>query len=296
VSLDVAAGRITLAGVELPERWSRHPVVVAENTRRGWDATHVWFDDGALLARLRWRAVTDGEPVDAAEAGEAAEAPFTVGHDAAGVSLLAVGAPGAAADLVLAAERELRDAGRALGPVTRTSVPRGTRAQLLALADVRGAEVPAPFGGPPSGEWDWLGTTVEPPDQPGEDRVVELVGEEGRREAAACLAVAHPHGELAVDEPRSRWWGWRDGDGVLRGVVGASRLVPGQPWVLGSIGTDPAWRGRGIAAATTAVATRAGLAEAPLVTLGMYADNDTARRLYLRLGYETAQEFESWRP
>jgi ribosomal protein S18 acetylase RimI-like enzyme len=156
--------------------------------------------------------------------------------------------------------------------------------------------VPAPFDAPPSGEWDWLGTVVAPPAQPGEDRVVELVGEEGRREGAACLAVAHPHGELAVDEPRSRWWGWRDDDGVLRGVVGASRLVPGQPWVLGSIGTDPAWRGRGIAAATTAVATREGLAEASLVTLGMYADNHGARRLYRRLGYEVGQEFESWRP
>ncbi|AEG44386.1 GNAT family N-acetyltransferase [Isoptericola variabilis] len=287
MSLQLEAGRIALAGVDLPARWATHPVVVAENVRRGWDATHVWFDDDALLARLRWRARTDGEAPDV---------PFAVEHDDAGVSLLAVGEPDAAARLVLDADAQLRADGRALGPVTRTSVPRGTHRALAALAAARGVDAPAPFDRPPSGAWDWLGTTAEPPAQPGEDRVVELAGEDGRAEVAECLAVAHPHGELPVDEPRSRWFGWRDHDGVLRGVVGASRRVPGQPWVLGSVGTDPAWRGRGIAAAVTAVATREGLAEAPMVTLGMYADNDTARRLYRRLGYEVAQEFESWRP
>lgn len=287
VRVGPAAGSVTLAGVELPTRWSSHPVVVAENVRRGWDATHVWFDDGALVARLRWRARTDGDPVDV---------PFAVEHDAAGVSLLAVGAPAPAARLLLDADAALRGAGGSLGPVTRTSVPRGTREVLARLAASEALPVPAPFDRPPTGEWDWLGTTEPPPTRPGEEHVVELDRDADRAELAACLAVAHPHGELAPDEPRSRWWGWRDEDGVLRGVVGASRRVPGQPWVLGSIGTDPVRRGRGIARATTAVATRAGLREAPLVTLGMYADNDAARRVYRRLGYQTGQEFESWRP
>jgi predicted GNAT family acetyltransferase len=65
--------------------------------------------------------------------------------------------------------------------------------------------------------------------------------------------------------------------------------------VLGSIGTDPAWRRRGIAAATTAAAARAGLAEAPFVALGMYASNDDARRMYARVGFALGQAFESSR-
>lgn len=272
-----------LAGVPLPDRWATHPVVVAEASYGGWDATDVWFDDAALLARLRWRERTD------------AGRPFAVGHDAAGVSLMALGAPAAAARLLLRADAALAAAGRALGPVALTSVPRGTRAVLAALAAAEGVVVPAPFDEPAGGEWDWMGITTPPAAQPGEERVVELVGEDGLAQARAAVALAHPHGELPVDEPRSRWWGWRDDDGVVRAVVGASRRVPGQPWVLGSIGTEPAWRGRGLAAATTAVATRAGLREVPLVTLGMYADNVAARRAYARVGYALGQEFESSR-
>lgn len=271
-----------VAGASLPDRWALHPVVVAEHAFHGWDASHVWWDDDALLVRLRWRERTDGLR------------PFAVEADAAGTSLLGVGTPDAAARLLLRADAELRSQGDTLR-VRRASLPRGTRAALAARPH-RAGVVPEPFDREPGGAWDWFGSIAPAGVQPGEDRVTELDGPGARDEVARALAVANPHGELPPDEPRSRWWGWRDDAGVLRGVAGASRRVPGQPWVLGSIGTDPAWRGRGIAAAVTAAATRAGLEEVALVTLGMYADNDAARRVYLRLGYTVAQRFESWRP
>ncbi|PFG43283.1 acetyltransferase (GNAT) family protein [Isoptericola jiangsuensis] len=276
-TLDVArlAPVTSVAGASLSPRWASHPVVVAEQAHDGWDASHVWADDDALLVRLRWRVRTDGLR------------PFAVEHDDDAASVLGLGEPGAAARLVVAA-------GTALGTVTRVSAPRGTHAELAGLA-AAGHRVPAPFDRLPVSAWDWYGTTTSPAVQPGEDRVVELDATH-RHGAAACLAVANPHGELSLDEPRSRWWGWLDDDGTVRGVAGASRRVPGQPWVLGSVGTDPAFRGRGIAAAVTAAATRAGLAEVAMVTLGMYAHNDAARRVYERLGFARVQEFESWRP
>lgn len=268
-----------VAGASLPARWAHHPVVVAEASHGGWDASHAWSDDGAFLVRLRWRERIDGGR------------PFAVDHAPRGVSVLGAGDPAGAARLVLAAEAELAAVG-GLGPVVRASMPRGTHA---ALSDHGGA-VPPPFDRAPFDAWDWMCATAPPPPQPGEDRVTELTSAEERVEAAACLALANPGGELPVDEPRSRWWGWRDDDGVVRGVAGASRRVPGRPWTLGSIGTDPAWRGRGVAAAVTAAGTRAGLAETTMVTLGVYAHNAAARRLYQRLGFDLVQEFESSRP
>ncbi|MEL7974917.1 GNAT family N-acetyltransferase [Isoptericola sp. F-RaC21] len=271
-----------VAGASLPDRWAHHPVVVAEAAHGGWDATHAWSDDDAFLVRLRWRERIDGGR------------PLAVDHDAAGVSLLAVGSPAGAARLLLAADAELRPGG--VGPVVRASMPRGTFSELSVSARPDGLAVPAPFDHAPIDAWDWYAATTPPAAVSGEERVDELLGDAGRAAAAACLAVANPDGELPVSEPRSRWWGWRDDGGAVRAVAGASRRVPGRPWALGSIGTDPAWRGRGIAAAVTAVAARAGLAEAPMVTLGVYAHNEAARRVYRRLGFALGQEFESSRP
>ncbi len=248
-----------MAGV--PQPWDAHPIVVTESAHHAWDVRDAWCDDEALLLRLHRNAPT--EPP--------------------GAGLYGIGTPDGVARLIL-------DAGD-LGEIGRTTVPRGTRA---ALARASGS-VPAPFDRPAHGFWDWMMIDRPPDPLPGEDRAEELMGTRALAEAAAALAVAHPDGELAVGAPRARWWGWRDAAGVLRGVVGADRRVPGAPWVLGSIGTDPAWRRRGVAAATTAVAVRAGLGEAPIVTLGMYAANDAARAAYARVGFVVVQENESSR-
>ena len=244
----------------LPPRWAAHPVVVTESAHHRWDVAAAWWDDDALLVAL-------------AQPG----APEWV---------YSVGTPDAAALLLLRAAAE-----RGIDPASRTTVPRGTRAALRLLTDA----APAPFDAPAQGAWDWLMVDRSPDRVPGEERVEELVGPAGRDEARAALVVAHPDGRLDVDEPASRWWGWRDDDGVLRGVAGADLGDPGTPWWLSSVGTAPDWRGRGIASAATAVAVRAGLKEAPMVTLHMHADNDAARRTYVRLGFSVEQEFESSR-
>jgi ribosomal protein S18 acetylase RimI-like enzyme len=264
--VETVRGALPVPGV--PARWATHPVVVTESAHHDWDVVAAWADDDAVLLRLRRRAVE--EPGVSPDPG-----------------LYAVGTPEAAARLILAAASDDEWL-----PVGRTTTPRGTRATLGALAASSRAVVPPPFAAPAVSQWDWMRIDRAPGPLRGEERVAELTDAE---EIRAVLAVAHPTGELEPGEPRSRWWGWRDDAGVLRGVVGADRRVPGAPWVLGSVGTDPGWRGRGIAAATTAVAVRAGLAESPLVALGMYADNAVARRAYARVGFRVVQEFESSR-
>lgn len=262
-----ASATVTDLGVALPEHWACHPVVVTEAAHNDWSCSQAWWSDDALLLRMRRRVGLYADPPGAPD------------------GLYALGTPQGVARLVLEAG-PLDDLGR-------TTAPRGTRRDLAALAEASGATVPAPFRRVAAGLWDWFLTDREPEHFPGEDRVVELTGDHGLAEAAAALAVAHLQGELTVDDPRSRWWGWRGDDGALHSIVGAGRRMPGAPWVLGSIGTDPAYRGRGLGAATTAVAVRAGLREVPYVTLGMYASNDVARRTYERVGFRVLQEFES---
>jgi predicted GNAT family acetyltransferase len=64
---------------------------------------------------------------------------------------------------------------------------------------------------------------------------------------------------------------------------------------LASIATAAAVRGQGLGAAVTAWLTRALLAQHGRVTLGMYADNEVARRMYRALGYRDTHLFSSGR-
>ena len=52
-------------------------------------------------------------------------------------------------------------------------------------------------------------------------------------------------------------------------------------------------RGEGWGAAVTAHLTRLAVAETGACALGMFADNDVARRLYHRLGFTTGMEWTS---
>src|SRR5690606_17317008 len=123
-----------------------------------------------------------------------------------------------------------------------------------------------------------------------------------RRDAAAirdCLAVANPDTSAHPDQPSS-WFGVRARRGHLLGVVSA-RAEGGpradvESWHLQGLAVLPEERGAGLGTALTAAVMRAGLERRGLadagswVSLGMYADNDPARRVYDLLGFRVHAE------
>lgn len=185
-------------------------------------------------------------------------------------------------------------AGHVSAPLGRgwMSIPRGAPAPAT-LLDRLGLER--------FSTWDWLVTEDVPPRVPDEDAVVRLDPVADADAIRACLAAANP-GTTAdpVAPTEAAWVGVRDGDELL-GVFGAAvrggRTDAGFSWHLHGLGVRPETRGRGLGAALTAALTRAGLAAgADWVSLGMYADNDAARRIYRRLGFTTEAEFDSYGP
>lgn len=154
--------------------------------------------------------------------------------------------------------------------------------------------------------WDWFSTDTPPPRQPGEEAVEWAASTDGAA-IEALLDSDSPRHSARPGEPEVRRWGVvrgpaseaRDAAGPPSGrlVACAAHIeyVPGVPH-LASIVTRSGHRGRGLGAATSAWLTRRILAEgAPRVTLGMYADNDPARRLYRRLGFTDSHHWASGR-
>ena len=182
---------------------------------------------------------------------------------------------------------------------------RGASALVDWMSLPRGVVVDEPTldasGLAPFSTWDWMVTDEAPARVPVEDAVVPLDPTVDADAIRACLAESNPGTTAQPTGPdEAAWFGVRDG-AVLAGVVGAARRGARTPgalsWHLHGLGVRPTARGRGIGAALTATATRAGLAAgASWVSLGLYADNDAARRIYRRLGYVTEGEFASFGP
>ena len=197
-------------------------------------------------------------------------------------------------------ERWLLDGGGCAGSpgVTWMSLPRGAsvpRAVLDALGLVGFST------------WDWMHTDRAP----GPVRGVEVTRLDPADDAPgirACLAVANPGTTADPAHPdEAAWFGVRDGSRLL-GVFGASwRGGPvlddtrgetsGRSWHLHGLAVRPEARRRGLGAALTAAATQAGLdVGAAWVSLGLYADNVAARRIYSDLGFVIDGEFRSFGP
>ena len=122
---------------------------------------------------------------------------------------------------------------------------------------------------------------------------VEVLDPSDRDEAEAFLDEHSPrtHGQPFA-RPGQRWVAVRDGDGSAgRHWAAASRAQRAPPPWPASPSTGR--RGEGWGAAVTAHLTRLAVAEAGACALGMFADNDVARRLYHRLGYTTGMEWTS---
>ncbi|GIG39797.1 GNAT family N-acetyltransferase [Cellulomonas phragmiteti] len=148
-----------------------------------------------------------------------------------------------------------------------------------------------------STSWDRLTTDVAPSPQPGEDVVRELDPERDGDVIGACLDVANPTTQARPGSPDdAAWWGVRGPGGDLLGVLGVAAR-PGGARHLHGLGVVPAARGRGLGAALTATATRRALAAgAPWLSLGMYADNVHARRVYDALGFRVDVENAGYGP
>ena len=143
------------------------------------------------------------------------------------------------------------------------------------------------------GDWEWMWTTTVPRPVPQEDDLVELDDTADRAEITALLErgnpTTHAHPGEGVTE---LWLGLRDASGGIVACAALHRNAAGHPHLTG-ITVVPELRGRRIGLAMTAALTRRAVVREGVCTLGMFSDNDAARRLYHGLGYRTAQSWAS---
>lgn len=136
----------------------------------------------------------------------------------------------------------------------------------------------------PGGDWEWMCTHTEPPLVDAEARVRPL-DESDEADIRTLLEVANARTDARPFETRGqRWVGVRDSAGTLVACGVLDRTLSGAP-ILEGITVRADQRGTGLGLAVTAALTRAAVRSDGCCTLGMYSDNDVARRLYHGLGY-----------
>lgn len=204
-----------------------------------------------------------------------------------GLSVAGYGRDGRAAGIVTA----LVDAGELRAPLRWLSLPRAVDLPGPVRAALRVEPLPG---------WDWMSTTVVA-DVPGMDRVERLDLEADLPAVLDCLAAGNPTTDSDPASPHEAgWWGVRDGDRLV-GVLGAGLRGGGTDdgfsWHLHGLGVRPEERRGGLGTALMAAATAEGLAAgADWVSLGVWAANEPAQRIYRRLGFRTDHEGRSYRP
>ena len=150
---------------------------------------------------------------------------------------------------------------------------------------------PAP-GQEADSDWDLMATWSAPPTQPAEPLVVTL---NDKLEIQDFLDRFSPRHSVRADyELVDTWAGVRDSaSGQVLAIGALTRRISGVAY-LASIATVPAARGQGFGGAVTAALTRKVFERGEgLCTLAHYHPNDSARRVYLRLGYQTTHRFTS---
>lgn len=136
----------------------------------------------------------------------------------------------------------------------------------------------------PKSRFEFRWTTQDPPEVPGEDDV-QVLSAADDADITELLRTGNPTAEMTPGDPAvRRWAGVRDAAGRL--VTVAADTSGEGTGHLSSVATAVDRRGRGLGGALAARLTRWLVAEFGLCSLGLYADNDPARRLYARLGYD----------
>ncbi len=285
-------------GAALPPAYRTDRFLLTDPERRRGDV--VWAAEGALLLRTE----SPGVAAPARSRGGSPGRPHGAGDPPGRAELLGLADGGGLADL-FAAHEVAEEAGRlGGGPVSSVTVSRRAAADLPARTAAR-------WGLSAGSSWDWMSVDTG-------TAALEPSGRHGPRERAvpvpvqrldpradadairACLLRSNPRTGADPSAPGTAvWWGCRLPDGSLGGVIGAVRRAAGADprgsWHLHGLGVLPELREAGLGAALTAAAARAGLAGTAWVSLGLYADNDRARRVYRRLGFRTERELVTFR-
>ena len=141
--------------------------------------------------------------------------------------------------------------------------------------------------------WDFWWTDAAPGLQPGEEGAGWLTADD---ELLALLEQASPRRMANPGDPHVlRWCGIRDRSGALVACAAEVTDMANAPHLAG-VAVAPESRSRGLGRAITAWLTRQLLSEGhPVVTLGMYADNEPARRAYRAIGYRDTYHWSSGR-
>lgn len=186
-------------------------------------------------------------------------------------------------DLLTAVAPDLAERG-----VSGVSVPWPDRRQIDRVFTVTGG-----------GDWHWMWT-----DRPTGvdltavlDPTLTLVDLDDTRDAAEItdLGAENPRFEGFPGTGHSEQWiGVRTGDGDLV-ACGAMQRLPSGTAHLGGILVTHRYRGRGVGLAVSAALTDRVIETEGVSTLGVYADNVTARTLYERLGYRSGALWASRR-